>query len=1008
MPLIKKVRGFTPAFGKNCFIAENATVVGDFVCGDDCTFWFNSVVRADVNSIVIGSRVNIQDGAVLHCTFEQTKTIVGDDVSIGHNAIVHGCVLEDNVLVGMGAIVMDNAVVKTGAVIAAGAVVLENTVVEAENPQMIGENKQPAHSDFIAYADEKELQKGKSNLVKSLNGIWRFHWVRSLKNRPLYFMNPNKAPPQWTSIKVPSNWEIEGFGQPIYVNHQYAFASYKTPISKEIKLDGIYPKYPGKVPHDYNPVGTYQKTFTLPKSFRKKQIFLHIGAMKSGGFVWLNGHYVGYSQGSKLAAEFDITPYVKKGKNKLSLQIFRWTDGSFLECQDFWRVSGIERDVFVYAQPKVRIKDIEIISTLTPDNLSGRFSLKAVVKNHYAKNKTIQMMYRLEKSDGSIVATASKTQKINGTDTLQFSEKILQNIKAWTAENPHLYKLTITTKDKKERVLETTQQQVGFRTVAIENGLLKINGRVVTLKGVNTQEHHPKTGHITDTAQIMQDILLWKKYNINAVRLSHYPRKPLFYQLCDRYGIYVIDEANIESHGMYYGKHTLAKKPLWEKAHIDRMERMVATHKNHASVIIFSMGNEAGNGINFYKGYDAIKKRDPIKRPVQYERTYDPDDSNLFGMYQNTDIIVPQYPSPATFKRMGANKIDRPFIPSEYAHAMGNSTGNFKDYWDIIYQYPQLQGGFIWDWVDQSIWKTHKDGQHFYAYGGDFGKGLPSDYNFLNNGIVFPDRTPQPALYEVGKVLQGLPASYQYLTYFGRGPFENYNDRKSAALIDVYHSTVSKQYVPYIRPQENGYKTDVRWLTLTDAVGEGFLVAVDDKGTATKHTAADNINNMSITLNKSILKGAPDLSAVPSKTKDDIKIVYDKRAFVIVDNFFLKEGVGVNGDNSGSFPKSIIEIQTLRNSFADFNLTDAVANNANYTEGTHYEVIEGKIPAGLTLRVTRYKSYAIEIRLDGKATSHRASDNTSFVIRFKAAMFKNVDMSTVAGKEQRCFIQFAD
>lgn len=957
-----------------------------------------------------------------------------------------------------------------------------------ENPQMIGENKQPAHADFISYADEKELQNAKSSFVKSLNGIWNFHWVRSLKNRPLYFMNPKDKTIQWQKIKVPANWELQGFGVPIYVNHQYAFASYKTPVSKQIALDGIYPKYPGKVPHDYNPVGTYRKMFQLPKKWRKKQIFLRIGAMKSGGFVWLNGKYVGYSQGSKLAAEFDITPYIKKGKNLIALQIFRWTDGSFLECQDFWRISGIERDVSIFAQPKIRIKDIEINSTLTPDNLSGIFSLKAILQDHRSKNKPVTLAYRLEKTDGTLIATATKTQKINGTDTVQFSKKQLSNIKPWTAETPHLYKLIISTHDKRGRVLETTEQQVGFRTVAIENGLLKINGMVVTLKGVNTQEHHPETGHVTDTTQIMQDILLWKKHNINAVRLSHYPRKPLFYQLCDRYGIYVVDEANIESHGMYYGKHTLAKKTLWQKAHIDRMQRMVATHKNHASVIIWSMGNEAGNGINFYRGYDTIKKIDPIKRPVQYERTYHPDDATLFGMDKNTDIIVPQYPSPATFSQLAKYHLDRPFIPSEYAHAMGNSTGNFKDYWDVINAHAHLQGGFIWDWVDQSIWKKHAKGFRYYAYGGDFGNNMPSDFNFLNNGIVFPNRMPQPALYEVSKVLQGirfskqgwvkdgrlrvlienfydftdlskftfrfriksegktlktfqidtlqvaphtskllrldlsktphpktnceyflhidavlkkdwgllkkgnriayqqiplkkwtvyqkktipakgavltvrktktgitvqnqnfkwvfdkkharvveyiyggkplfisqkgskpnfwraptdndfgngmhrknigwkkasttqkitdinveklqknllhvtvryklpavkttfqtvytingwgqikvhctlqkstyksdiprvgmrmqLPAMYRHLAYFGRGPFENYNDRKSAALIDLYHSNISKQYVPYIRPQENGYTTDVRWLALTDAVGEGLLVA---------------------------------------------------------------------------------------------------------------------------------------------------------------------------------------
>lgn len=637
-----------------------------------------------------------------------------------------------------------------------------------ENPQLIGEHKLSAHAFFVPYANQKELKDKRSTRVRSLDGLWDFHWVRSLNDRPLNFKKLNDKSVQWSQIKVPGNWEVQGFGVPIYANHQYEFASYKAPISKEIAFDGIYPKNPGKVPHDYNPVGTYRKRFQLPKDWEHQRVFLRIGAMKSGGFVWLNEQYVGYSQGSKLAAEFDLTPYLKAGENTLILQVFRWTDGSFLECQDFWRISGIERSVSIYAQPKQRIHDVKVLASLTDDYEKGRLQLNVDLSNHPSKNTKITLNHRLENQAGKVLVEEAKKLKIKEKSSHTFSEQILPNVKPWTAETPHLYRLVITLKNKKGKVLETTEQQIGFRKIEIKNGLLKVNGQVVTLKGVNTQEHNPSTGHVTDEALMTKDILLWKKHNINAVRLSHYPRKPLFYQLCDRYGIYVIDEANIESHGMYYGKHSLAKKPLWEKAHLDRMRRMVATHHNHPSIIIWSMGNEGGNGVNFYKGYQAIKGMDLMQRPVQYERTYHPKDTYLFGMDTNTDIIVPQYPSPATFAKMGSRKIDRPFIPSEYAHAMGNSTGNFQDYWDIINAHEQLQGGFIWDWVDQSIWAKGKDGKPYYAYGGDFGKDLPSDGNFLNNGIVFPDRTPQPALYEVAKAHENIRFSHQGWSKDGR------------------------------------------------------------------------------------------------------------------------------------------------------------------------------------------------------------------------------------------------
>ena len=637
-----------------------------------------------------------------------------------------------------------------------------------ENEAVISENKESAHATFTSYSNKANAAHDTPQYKLSLDGLWKFNWVRAPQDRPITFIDPDISVDDWDDIKVPSNWEVEGYGVPIYVNHQYEFADYKAPVSDDIEfVDRIYPVHPGKVPHDYNPVGSYRRDFDLDEGWDGKEIFLHIGAMKSGGFVWMNGQYVGYSQGSKLPAEFDITSFVKPGKNTIALQIFRWTDGSYLECQDFWRISGIERSVFIYAQPKVRIKDFEVVSVLDGAYKDGELKVIVELENYNPAFRQIQIGCYLYDADSTIVyftapsvyyGAKPKAYKdtvdnansgrlivpANDTASYVFTATI-KNVRPWSAENPNLYTLTLYTLDGATQAEEIVKAKIGFRTVEIKNGLLLLNGQRITLKGVNVHEHNPETGHVMTEALLMKDIQLWKENNINAVRLSHYPQSERFYELCDKYGIYVVDEANIESHGMYYGKHSLAKKANWEHAHVDRMLRMVARDKNHPSVIIWSMGNEAGNGVNFYAGYKAIKAADKSKRPVQYERTYKEHDGSIFDMDWNTDILVPQYPSPARFEQVGKVKTDRPYIPSEYAHSMGNSTGNFQDYWDIIEKYDNLQGGFIWDWVDQALWKTDENGRRYYAYGGDYGENMPTDNTFLNNGIVFPDRTPQPA-----------------------------------------------------------------------------------------------------------------------------------------------------------------------------------------------------------------------------------------------------------------------
>ncbi len=643
-----------------------------------------------------------------------------------------------------------------------------------EDENVISENKEDTHTSFTSYASMSELEQQKSSLKKSLNGTWKFKWVRSPKDRPTTFFQPSFDVSSWNDIKVPSNWEVEGYGIPIYTNHKYEFADDRTPIT-ELKFKNEKPANPGKVPHEYNPVGSYRRDFSVPENWAGKELFLHLGAVKSGAFVWINGKYVGYTQGSKLPSEFNITNYAKPGKNTIALQIFRWTDGAYLECQDFWRISGIEREVFIYAQPKLRIKDFYVTSTLTDDYKDGLFDVDVILQNSQPETKKVTVTCEIKGfnkavNDYKFTSNIKIVEAKKGTNTINFKGK-LENVSTWNAEHPNLYTLTIKVSDKNDKLLEVTSQRIGFRRVEVKNGILLINGKHVTFKGVNTHEHNGETGHVVSHEQNLKDIKLWKENNINAVRLSHYPRARDFYELCDEYGIYVVDEANIESHGMYYGKESLAKHPNWKKAHVNRIERMVLRDRNHPSVVIWSMGNEAGNGINFYDGYKKIKELDKTKRPVMHERAYKVvyegglyknHVSKLLDMDWNTDIIAPMYPSVEELKFIGENKTDRPYISCEYAHAMGNSTGNFQDYWDVIERYDNLQGGFIWDWVDQGLLKTNEKGEKYYTYGGDYGKNMPSDNSFLNNGLVFPDRTPHPGLFEVKKVYEYINIKHPY------------------------------------------------------------------------------------------------------------------------------------------------------------------------------------------------------------------------------------------------------
>ena len=525
---------------------------------------------------------------------------------------------------------------------------------------------------------------------------------------------------------------------PIYVNIGYEF--------------GRRPEAP-KLPKDWNPVGSYRRSFTLPSHWDGRRVYLHLGSAKSATFIWINGNKVGYNVGSKVPVEFDITQYLIKGENSIAAEIYRFSAGSYLEGQDFWRMSGIERDVYLYSTEAVSIRDFEIGADIKlTDNKAipptGQFSARLQVSNKAEKQKKANytLEVQLLDKDQKSVYTESKTiDLLKKTSAEVLFQANVNQPQLWTAETPNLYTVLLILKDAKGKTLEVQTCKTGFRKVEIKGGQLMVNGRAIRLKGVNRHEHDPRKGHVISEESMIQDIKLMKMANINAVRTCHYPNDPRWYELCDQYGLYVIDEANIESHGMGYGSESLAKDSSWLAAHLDRTIRMVERDKNHPSVIIWSLGNEAGMGSNFEKTYHWIKQRDH-SRPVQYEQA---------EQQASTDIVCPMYPSIEEIEKYAKTNPTRPLIMCEYAHAMGNSTGNLNEYWNTIESYPSLQGGFIWDWVDQGIDTLNAAGKRIYAYGGDFGpKDVISDRNFVCNGLVGPNRNLHPGWFETKKVYQ--------------------------------------------------------------------------------------------------------------------------------------------------------------------------------------------------------------------------------------------------------------
>ncbi|MBO8477896.1 MAG: DUF4981 domain-containing protein [Bacteroidetes bacterium] len=613
---------------------------------------------------------------------------------------------------------------------------------EWQDPLVNAINRAPMHTGYFAYSDAQEAAAGcrsESSNYMSINGQWRFNWVRDADMRPTDFFLTDFNDRGWDSIQVPGMWELNGYGDPLYNNIGYAW-QYQ------------FKNNPPQVPVKNNHVGSYRREVTIPAGWSGKQILAHFGSVSSNMYLWVNGKFVGYSEDTKLEAEFDITKYVKPGKNLIAFQVFRWCDGSYFEDQDFMRYSGVARDCYLYSREKVRIQDIRVTPDLDSSYDNGTLDISLELTG------PCDVSLVLSDPQGTKVAE----RQISGKKGLQKVTIDVDSPARWTAETPSLYTLTATSTAGSAQ--EVIPVKVGFRKIELKNAQVLVNGQPVLFKGANRHEMDPDGGYMVSKERMLQDILRMKQLNINAVRTCHYPDDTYWYELCDKYGLYVVAEANIESHGMGYGEESLSKFPLYEKTHMERNQRNVQRNFNHPSVIFWSLGNEAGFGVNFEKCYDWVKAEDP-SRPVQYERAGDND---------CTDIFCPMYyPYDACIKYCESNP-SKPLIQCEYAHAMGNSEGGFKEYWDLVRKYPSYQGGFIWDFVDQSVRCYNADGKMFYGYAGDFNRyDVDKDQNFCNNGLISPDRRFNPHAYEVQHIYQSIWTSPVDL---GKGVVSVYNE----------------------------------------------------------------------------------------------------------------------------------------------------------------------------------------------------------------------------------------
>lgn len=653
------------------------------------------------------------------------------------------------------------------------------------------------HANYFAYESTEAAIKGikeKSSNFMTLNGTWKFNWVANADARPTDFWQPEFNDKGWNTMPVPGVWELNGFGDPIYVNVGYAWREQ-------------FRNNPPQVPTVNNHVGSYRREITVPAHWKGKEIIAHFGSVTSNMYLWVNGKYVGYSEDSKMEAEFNLTPYLKPGqKNLIAFQVFRWCDGTYLEDQDFFRYSGVGRDCYLYARGKKQIADIRITPDLDAQYQNGSLAINLTTKGRG------EVELGLFDANNQPVVTKSLNTSGNISTTMEVASP-----NKWTAETPYLYTLHATLKEG-NKVLEVIPVKVGFRKVELKNAQILVNGQPILIKGANRHEMDPDGGYVVSRERMIQDIQMMKMFNLNAVRTCHYPDNNLWYELCDQYGLYVVAEANIESHGMGYGKNTLAKREDYKKAHLERNQRNVQRCFNHPSVIIWSLGNEAGYGPNFEVAYDWVKAEDP-SRAVQYERA---------GTKGKTDIYCPMYADYQWCENYSKDdKYQKPLIQCEYAHAMGNSQGGFKEYWDLVRKYPKFQGGFIWDFVDQSVRWTGKNGKMIYAYGGDFNRFDASDINFCNNGLISPDRIPNPHAYEVRHFYQNIwttPANLKngeiniFNEYFFRDlsayylEWEMLKDGKSVRCGRIDNLNVQPQQTAKVKLNLGETDTEAEWL----------------------------------------------------------------------------------------------------------------------------------------------------------------------------------------------------
>ncbi len=597
-------------------------------------------------------------------------------------------------------------------------------------------NKEKPHATLFPFESIEAAIENKKELspwFQSLNGLWSFKLSYKPADRPIDFYKENFNTTNWDLIKVPANWEMEGYDYPIYLDETYPFTA-------------VWPN----MQDDYNPVGSFKRTFNIEEEWLEREVILHLGAVTSAVYVWVNGREVGYSEESKTPAEFNITPYLKKGKNSVALEIYRWSDASYIESQDMIRLSGIERDVFLYARPKVHIADFFAQSSLSNNYQTGVFDLSVNLKNKLPENQKINIEVQLldDKNDFKpIYKQQNSTNLIADSSSTQIFKSSFDKIRFWTAETPNIYTLIITLSDSKTKnTIEVVSSKIGFRTVEIKNGQLLVNGKPIYIRGVDWHATDPYIGHVVSKESMEMDIRLMKLHNINAVRSSHYPNDPYWYELTDNYGMYVVDEANHESHPLANSEETqIGNEMSWLPASMNKVQRMFHRDKNHPSIIIWSLGNESGHGKIYQEMYNWLKHND--SRPVQYE----PADEEPYA-----DIICQMYAPIEILVDCAKKSPSRPFIMIEYAHAMGNSVGNLQDYWDAIEKYPVLQGGFIWDWAEKSPEYINKQGVPYFAYGRDLHPTMPTDGNFLNTGLVNPKRVPNPSLFEVKKVYQPI------------------------------------------------------------------------------------------------------------------------------------------------------------------------------------------------------------------------------------------------------------